>query len=92
VDTQFINSLYASHPKVNALVSKLKAKTDKPKHLGVKGLAGSTGSLMAAACFTELTALTIIVLGEKEEAAFFCNDLAGLLSDHCSAGSGFALI
>ncbi len=49
--------------------------------LHVKGLAGSSGAVVAASAFVRNEPLFLIVLSEKEEAAYFFNDLENLLGE-----------
>jgi len=49
--------------------------------LHVKGLAGSSGAVIAASAFVRDEPLFLIVLSEKEEAAYFFNDLENLLGE-----------
>lgn len=47
--------------------------------LHLKGLAGSAVAIIAAAVFTQKQPLFLIILSDKEEAAYFFNDLENLL-------------
>ena len=49
--------------------------------LHLKGLAGSAGAIVAASVFSRTEPMFLIVLSEKEEAAYFFNDLENLLNE-----------
>lgn len=49
--------------------------------LHIKGLAGSAPALVAASVFVDKEPLLLIVLSDKEEAAYFFNDLENLLNE-----------
>jgi transcription-repair coupling factor (superfamily II helicase) len=47
----------------------------------LKGLSGSSAALVIAAALKELCGLHVIMLNEKEEAAYFYNDLLNCLGE-----------
>jgi transcription-repair coupling factor (superfamily II helicase) len=49
--------------------------------LSLKGMTGSARSLLAAALFKTLGRVMVIILSDKEEAAYFCNDLENLFNE-----------
>ena len=49
--------------------------------LSLKGMTGSARSLLAAALFKTLGKVMVIILSDKEEAAYFCNDLENLFNE-----------
>ena len=49
--------------------------------LSLKGMTGSARSLLAAALFKTLGRVMVIILSNKEEAAYFCNDLENLFNE-----------
>lgn len=49
--------------------------------LSLRGLAGSSASLVAASVFAKSQPLMLIILSEKEEAAYFFNDIENLLNE-----------
>jgi transcription-repair coupling factor (superfamily II helicase) len=49
--------------------------------LSLRGLAGSSASLIAASVFVKSQPLLLIILSEKEEAAYFFNDIENLLNE-----------
>lgn len=54
-------------------------KSDKPKHLQIKGLAGSLPAVLATALSQLTKRHQVFVLPDREEAAYFHNDLQNLL-------------
>jgi transcription-repair coupling factor (superfamily II helicase) len=52
-----------------------------PARICVEGTAGSAKSLIAASLFTEMKNIHLVILPEKEDAAYFYNDLVALLGD-----------
>lgn len=79
MDQRELLSLYKSQATVQAL-----AKTAKPnisKAISLKGLMGSLDAIIAAATYRLNQQNHIFVLHEKEEAAYFYNDLQNLLGE-----------
>jgi transcription-repair coupling factor (superfamily II helicase) len=56
-------------------------KPNEQQHLQISGLSGSLDAIMAAAIFQLNHQSNLFILHEKEEAAYFINDLQGLLPD-----------
>ncbi len=50
-------------------------------NLGLQGLKGSAASIVASICFNQLEKPFLILLNDKEEAAYFYNDLEHLIMD-----------
>ncbi len=46
----------------------------------LKGLAGSSIAFVASACISKLNRPFIFILGDKEEAAYFYNDIANIIT------------
>lgn len=70
--------LYAEHP----LHQKLRAALVDPQgRVALRGLSGSLPAVLAAACWQENHQTLLLVLNEREEAAYFYNDLHNLLPD-----------
>lgn len=59
-----------------------KALADKDARINWKGLVGSSRSICAAATSDQVPGNHIYVLSDKEEAAYFLNDLQGLYSEN----------
>lgn len=70
--------LYAEHP----LHQKLQAALVDPQgRVALRGLSGSLPAVLAAACWQDNHQTLLLVLNEREEAAYFYNDLHNLLPD-----------
>jgi transcription-repair coupling factor (superfamily II helicase) len=54
---------------------------EQSARLSLKGMTGSARSLLAGALFKTLKKVMIIILSDKEEAAYFCNDLENLFNE-----------
>jgi transcription-repair coupling factor (superfamily II helicase) len=67
---------YTSHPSVIGLRAKI-AQSDSGK-ISIKGLTGSSPALVVAAAYEADPFSTIIILNDREEAAYFFDDLNGL--------------
>ena len=77
--TDFLH-LFQQHPKIKILAEVLRRDE---KHLHLKGLMGSATALTLAALFGKSGKQQhLVVLPEKEEAAYFYNDLEALLNDN----------
>jgi transcription-repair coupling factor (superfamily II helicase) len=74
--TDFV-TLYCADGLLQTLAEGI--RTSNPKNIRVKGLSGSLDALIVSACYTLLPEDYIIVLQDKEEAAYFQNDLQSLL-------------
>ncbi|MEP3387731.1 MAG: transcription-repair coupling factor [Reichenbachiella sp.] len=72
-------SLYKSQATVQALAEAM--KPNENKHINLKGLVGSLDAITAAATYQLNHQNHIFILHEKEEAAYFYNDLQNLLGD-----------
>ncbi|MFH0761301.1 MAG: transcription-repair coupling factor [Bacteroidota bacterium] len=71
--------LYSAHPNLPRMVEFLKAHQDKTLHLN--GLTGSSPALLLAALNQQSRQTRLILLAEREEAAYFHNDLANLIGE-----------
>ncbi|MFY0626109.1 MAG: transcription-repair coupling factor [Reichenbachiella sp.] len=74
-----ILSIYKSESQVIGLSETIKSNEDKSVH--VKGLVGSLDAIIAAAVYQTNHQNHIFILHEKEEAAYFHNDLQNILGD-----------
>jgi transcription-repair coupling factor (superfamily II helicase) len=70
-------SLYCQHPRHRELVSPGERK------LCLSGLSGSSRSLLAASVISATNLAHLVILPEKEEAAYFYSDLTNLLGEGC---------
>ncbi|HLO61019.1 MAG TPA: transcription-repair coupling factor [Bacteroidales bacterium] len=71
--------LYRNHPGVGNLTSFLRENKNAKAHC--PGLAGSSKSIVAAALIPELSGIHLVILPEKEDSAYFYNDLVNLLGN-----------
>ncbi len=71
-----LTSLYTSHPQLQSLKDKL--KKGRAEVIQLKGLCGSAPAVVAAACNGQSDGVMLCLLADKEEAAFFANDLVQL--------------
>jgi transcription-repair coupling factor (superfamily II helicase) len=74
-----ITSLYKDHPNTADFFSELKSSGVTRLHL--KGLSGSSGAAFAAYIITQIHGINLFIFNDKEEAAYFYNDLVNLLDD-----------
>ncbi len=70
--------LYLQNSNTLNIVSSL--LKNEQSNLFVKGLSGSSIALVASACITKLNRPFLFILNDKEEAAYFFNDLTNILS------------
>ena len=71
--------LFRFHPHVQRIVNRLETLSED--RMLLKGLTGSASSFIAAAAFQQLNNIHVVVLNDKEEAAYFYNDLEKLLGN-----------
>ena len=74
-------SLYQHDTFVKLLSEKIKLQSSEDKHLQIKGLLGSLDAVIASAIFLENPLTNVFVLNDREDAAYFLNDLQNLLGD-----------
>lgn len=72
-------SLYRNDAFVQVIGDDLNQPSDNPKVLHIKGLAGSTDALFLAGTFAEKERNYVAVLADKDEAAYFYNDVKDLI-------------
>ncbi len=77
MESAHILSYYKDHPVLRHFLKEIGKK--RPGKIHLKGLAGSSGSVVAASVFTQLGGIHLFVLPDKEEAAYFYNDLVNLI-------------
>jgi len=73
--------LYREDSLVQILEQQLGGSLANPVHLQCKGVVGSLDAVLAAALYLQNPRTHVFILHEKEEAAYFLNDLQNLLSD-----------
>ena len=80
MDSNYFLDKYKNHPQINAIK---KAISDSGNtRVLLKGLSGTSKSMLASALMSQLDAFNIIVFNEKEEAAYFYNDCLSLLGEN----------
>ena len=82
-------SVYSALPRLPELLELLapgKNHSAGAARVQLDGLAGSSASILAAAVFGKLPLIHLIIVGDKESAVYFCNDLENLLGE---TGQGF---
>src|SRR3954470_520889 len=77
VTREELPGLYRFRPDVIALRSKI--ADPGPRHLQIKGLAGSADAVLAAAVSEDANNSQLFILTDKEEAAYLQNNLESLL-------------
>ncbi len=70
---------YKDHPKLKQFVEL--AKDSNSDFIGISGLSGSSASLLCASSFDLLSQPFVIILSDKEDAAYFFNDLENLMEE-----------
>ncbi len=79
MDIQQLLGLYESRPSVISLVSAIREPQAGRFRLG--GLSGSSSSMLAAVVYRLSTSVQLFILNDREEAAYFLNDLENLLGN-----------
>ena len=79
VDKKELISLYNQHPNVSLIRDFLFEDKDSTLHLN--GLLGSSSALLLASLETDQKNTRLILLNDREEAAYFFNDLSNLLGE-----------
>ena len=72
-------NLYASQTNTASILEKLLA--EERARIWLKGMIGSSISLLSAAVFRTLNIVQLHILSDKEEAAYFLNDLENLFDE-----------
>src|SRR5512133_122566 len=71
--------LYYNHPSVEGLLEQIGVEGQSKAHC--TGLAGSSKSIVAASVIPRVSGIHLMILAEKEDAAYFYNDLVNLLNN-----------
>jgi transcription-repair coupling factor (superfamily II helicase) len=74
-----ILSSYFSSRAVNETTEHLNLKQ---RHISLQGIAGSAGTFIVSSVFKKLDKNHLLILNDKEEAAYFLNDLENLLGEN----------
>lgn len=72
-----ILELYLKESNTQSIVNYL--LKDESSNIFLKGLSGSSIGFVASACITKLNRPSLFILNDKEEAAYFFNDLSNIL-------------
>ncbi|MEZ5000354.1 MAG: CarD family transcriptional regulator [Bacteroidales bacterium] len=72
-------SVYSSHPSYRGLYKALTGENEK--HFAIEGITGSARAMLMASLFGDMQTTHFLVLPEKEDAAYFYNDLVSLLGE-----------
>jgi len=74
-----ILSRFINHPAVSGITDDI--NTEQKSRFHLKGMAGSQQAFVAASVFFKLKKPLMVIIPEREEAAYFLNDLETLLPD-----------
>ena len=74
-------ALFKVHPLVEGIVGHFGREGTKRFRLHLQGLVGSSRSLVTAAVFESTSQTHLVLLPDKESAAYFFNDLQQILGD-----------
>ena len=74
-----ITESYNSHPVVSSLIETINA--NNPGGIRIEGLYGSSRAIVLSLAFIQTQTTHLAVLPEKEDAAYFYNDLVSLLGE-----------
>jgi transcription-repair coupling factor (superfamily II helicase) len=74
-----ITENFNKHPILQGLIETINA--DKSSKIGIEGLSGSSRSLVLSHVFNKTQTTHLVVIPEKEDAAYFYNDLVSLLGE-----------
>ena len=70
---------YNLHPVLPSLLESF--NSDLAKNIGITGLSGSSKAMVLSLVFTKTQTTHVVVVPEKEDAAYFYNDLISLLGE-----------
>ncbi len=74
-----ITDHYNNHPVLPKLIEAI--NSDKTENIQVEGLSGSSKSMILSQVFQKTQTTHVVIIPEKEDAAYFYNDLVSLLGD-----------
>lgn len=78
MDSSVLKSLYSGHPHTSAF---LKQYSSSSSVVHIKGMNGSALPLFCAAVVQKFQAIHVLLVPDKEEAAYLYNDLANILDE-----------
>ena len=70
---------FNKHPVIPALIENI--NSDRKGRINIKGLSGSSAALVLSLVFQKTQTTHMVVIPEKEDAAYFYNDLISLLGE-----------
>ncbi|MFA8449783.1 MAG: transcription-repair coupling factor [Bacteroidales bacterium] len=76
--TEFFLDIYKKHPKVQELSELLDKKS---KRIFAENLKGSARAAVISASLVKQKGIHLVVIPEKEQAAYFCNDLENIFQE-----------
>ncbi|HNY14472.1 MAG TPA: transcription-repair coupling factor [Bacteroidales bacterium] len=74
-----ITGAYSGHPSLGKIIGLL--EDPSAGNLNIEGLTGSSRSVIVALAYNKMQAMHLVILPEKEDAAYFYNDLVALSGD-----------
>ena len=74
-----LTDILSTHPVIPSLIDAI--NSDKTDRIQLKGLTGSGGAMALSLVFGRTQTTHVVVIPEKEDAAYFYNDLVALLGD-----------
>ena len=74
-----ISDIYNLHPVIPLIIESV--NSDKPGNTQIEGLSGSSKAMVLSIVFHKTQTTHVVVIPEKEDAAYFYNDLVSLLGD-----------
>src|SRR3972149_5884695 len=74
-----ITDHYNLHPVIPSLLESV--NSDQFKNIGITGLSGSSKAMILSLVFHKTQCAHVVVIPEKEDAAYFYNDLVSLLGE-----------
>ena len=77
-ETKFADH-YINHPVLNAMIEKINA--DTTGNIRIEGAAGSSKAMLLSQVFNKTQTTHVVIIPEKEDAAYFYNDLVSLIGE-----------
>jgi transcription-repair coupling factor (superfamily II helicase) len=74
-----ISDHYNTHPALPELIDKI--NSDKVGRIRIEGLSGSSKAIMLSLVFNKTQTTHVVLLPEKEDAAYFYNDLVSIIGE-----------
>ena len=74
-----ITDHFSNHPVLSDLIETL--NSDKQGNISIEGLSGSSKAMILSLVFHKTQTTHVVIIPEKEDAAYFYNDLVSLLGE-----------